>query len=404
MKLGLLFGEDIDATTIDLPEVLSFQHKLIQEYLAAVYIADTLKVKASAEVIEGALTTWEEIKNHREVIQFTCGILTKDGVLSHLINHVAMILNKYIEIGMNEGQGLSMGKELSLLSSFQREGAISSINPFITKYPACGKPLAEVLAQTKLVVITDIDENDTLQLNTSSANIILLINRTTSEFDRLCQALHSIKANGLALSMFRTNEIDLKHLFQMKHLFILDAKYHELNDLAVAINRWGPHPPVTYCELRKLFSSSPMPPSLLTALSRCTHLQHLDLSHRDLHDKLSTLMASPPPGLRKVILWLCNLHAGDIDHVAQAMREDKLTQLQHLDIWGNPIGEEALGSLLEVISIRPHALQLLILHDTGIDEAGRKSPLSEQFVNEWKNKLTNIYVEWYMDQSSNQTA
>ncbi len=87
LTLGLLFGEDMDATSADLPEVLSFQHKLIQEMVAAYYIAD--QVKRDPLFLKTAFPTWGEVEKHREVVKFTCGLLAQNA--APVINYVGKI-------------------------------------------------------------------------------------------------------------------------------------------------------------------------------------------------------------------------------------------------------------------------------------------------------------------------
>ncbi len=73
MKLGLLFGQDIDATNEDLPEALTFQHKLIQEYFAAIFLSK--KIEDDPSHMNIAFQTWEQTRKHREVLKFTCDML-----------------------------------------------------------------------------------------------------------------------------------------------------------------------------------------------------------------------------------------------------------------------------------------------------------------------------------------
>ncbi len=413
LKLGLLFGEDVDATTTDLPEVLSFQHKLIQEYLAAIFITENIKVDMRGAFLEEIFPTWAMIENHREVVQFACGMLAETDA-SPITNHVAKVLSQHIHKDINNGGNIIVHSlELSLFDACLKEGGVPLVTPYLTWYPACGCPLAEVLENTKLAVITDIDKNDPLKVNASHAQIIVDLRQThfrcpegteSELFDRLWQALHSIPENVIAWQcseILGTNTTKVKHFSGIKHmsLTIPDADVPELEDLALSIDSWGPQPPLIHCYLgpeNVMFATPrPIPMSLMTALSSCTHLKHLTLSYIDLHDKLSILMASPPSGMRELGLCMCSLHAGDIAEMTEAFREDRLTQLELLGIPYNPVGEAALGSLLQVISTRPHALKHLTLWCTGVDEAGsRQTKLSEQFVNEWKNKLPNIDVPW----------
>ncbi len=416
LKLGLLFGEDIDATTEDLPAVLSFQHKLIQEYLAAVYIAENTKPDTAETFLPGTFPTWEKIETHREVVQFACGILADtDANPDCITNHTAKVLAQHIHNELNAGKELPDSKPLSILRSCQKESGISAFNPYLSEYPACGHPLAEVLANTELVYISDIDKNDLLQLKPSSAQIIVQLVEVDSEkYERLWQCLYSMPSNLIALDLFSvrsTNVTILQHFPDLKYLHIQDCGCGEVEseNLAESMNSWGPQPQLIYCDLWEV----PIPRSVLSALCTCTNLLNLMLVHCDLSEKLSVLTASPPPVVRKLALLDCSLHAGDADHMTQAIREGRLSNLQNLDITQNPVGEVALGSLLEALYTRAHKRLELGLEDTGVDEHEGNSEgsddeesdvdedaeyteLSEQFVTEWKAKLTdtNWVVHW----------
>ena len=411
LQLGLLFGEDIQATTEDLPAVLSFQHKLLQEYLAAVYIAENLKLDTTSTFLTEAVQTWEKIETHREVLQFACGILVKTNASSDCItNHVAKVLAQHVNDEVNNGKVLP---ELAVLISCQKEGQVSALNPYLSRYPTCGCPLAEVLASTELAYITDTDSNDTLQLSSSTAQIILDFDEEVrysetdsdsevdiEEFDRLWHALQSVQADVIALHLDQVksaNVTKLSHLSGLQYLHIeyCDCSEAAGEELAQSINSWGPQPQLTFCELRWM----PIPRSLMTALSKCTLLKHLDIWQFDLSDKLSILMASPPPALRDLVLYQCSLQAVDINHMTQAIREGRLPHLQGINISDNPIGEDAVGSLLETfISSKPQKQLELGLASTGVDEGGKLTELSRQLKTEWKTKLagTNITVRYSM--------
>ncbi len=218
--MGLLFGEDVEATTEELPEVLSFQHKLLQEYLAAVYIAENARLDPTSAFLTDTFPTWENIygpgyDKHKEVIQFACGILA-DTDASPITNHLGKLLGKLIctELVMEATHFVvldlvSHAKEwLSLLNFFQK-----SINSSLCQYPSCGHPLAEVLAKTELVYITGIAENDTLDLNPSSSQILMRLEEVYSErFDRLWHSLHSIHANLMVLHLFEVRGANVGNL------------------------------------------------------------------------------------------------------------------------------------------------------------------------------------------------
>ncbi len=395
LKLGLLFGEDTNATTEELPSVLSFQHKLLQEYLAAVYIVEYFKLETAETFLTEAFPTWEAIETHREVVQFCCGILAEIDA-SPIANHVAKVQAQNINYGLNDGKRLHI--DFSILKACQNEGSFSLLNPYLSEYPAHGLPLARVIANTELAYITYIDKNDTLDLTPSTAQIIVKLGWVPSEFYKLWHALYSVHANVIALHLEdvrRKNVTKLHHFPQLKYLelFGCDCSEEAMEDLAESINSWGPQPQLTYCKLDEV----PISRSLMTALCKCTHLKHLDLTRCNLDGKLSVCMADPPHALRELILRECSLHGTDIDNITQSIRDGHLTSLQELDINKNPVGEVAVGHLLEaLISIRPHTQLTLALGLTVVDENKKLTYLSKQFRTEWKTKPkhTNINVIW----------
>ncbi len=376
LKLGLLFGEDTNATTEELPAVLSFQHKLLQEYLAALYIVQKAKLDTAETFLSESFPTLASIENHKEVVKFTCGIL--GGIhASPIINHIAKLLVHNVHDKLNEG---GAWPDLSILESCQKEGGLSA---------------AEVLSNSSLAYITDINSDDTLQLNPSTCDIILDLKEVDSErFDRLWQALKSVNANVIALHLetVRSTSVTKLHYFpQLKYLHIesCDCSEETEEDLAESINSWV-QPQLTYCRLCFV----PMTISLMRALCKCTHLMDLSIILHNLHGKLDAFMVHPPHALRKLGFFGCSLHGADVDHITGAVRAGHLTSLEELDIQQNPIGEVAVGHLLEaLICIRPHTHLRLWLDDTGVDKNGMATCLSKQFKTEWKTKLANTKLD-----------
>ena len=79
--------------------------------------------------------------------------------------------------------------------------------------------------------------------------------------------------------------------------------------------------------------------------------------------------------------------------VTKAIRAGRLTHLQEVNIRINPVGEVAVGHLLqELINTRANTKLTLGLWNSGADEGGERTYLSEQFVAEWKAKLTD--TDW----------
>ncbi len=401
LKIGLLFGEDINATTEDLPAVLSFQHKLIQEYLAAVYIVENMKLESAATFLNGAFPSWKEIETHREVIQFACGILA-DTNASPIGDHVAKVLAQHVHNECNIGKDLPY---LTILQSCQKEGGLSALNPYMSEYPACGCPLAEVLTKTEVVYVTGIDRHDTLQLNPSPCSIILrfwpeesgnFTAMNSESFDRLWHALHSVAENVVALQLYAVSSENVTKLHKFPKLKTLTIKHCSkaaVEELTESINCWGLQPKLTRCHLENMS----IPGSLISTLCKCMHVMHIDLSFCNMRDKVSILMVSPPLAMRELLLDDCSLDCSDLNHITQTIKEGRLKNLQMLGIENNPVGEIALGCLLEAtISTKPQTGFTLKLGRSAVNKDGKSTDLSEQFTTEWKTRLkgTNINVDY----------
>ncbi len=235
----------------------------------------------------------------------------------------------------------------------------------MSMYPACCRHLTEALEKSEMVCITDIDENGPLQLRPCPAQVILQFGsrkvkssnaQGNEKFDKLFEALHSIHAKVIAVQVDHNfpgvNAINLEHLL--------------------------PLPEMISCDLWEMSIST----TAMTTFPKCANLLNLRFHHCDLHGKLSTLMASPPPALKKLELTECNIQGADVDHVTQAVKGDRLTHLKLLGLSYNPIGELALSSLVSaLISSRFHKKIVLIIGLCGVDkEDGTHTLLHEGFV------------------------
>ncbi len=361
LKLGLLFGEDIGATTEDFLSVLSFQHKLIQEYLAAIYIAENSKWDTAATFLKETFPTWEEINNHQDVLQFACGILGGNDA-EPLMAYIAMFFEKHIYKQLF-GEGSIIPSPFSTepnritLASCQKESG--TLCMYLSVYPDFRHPLGEVLDNCALVYIDDVEEKDAIQLNLDSpAQVIVNLQNNvfslvpgsvfyevgpsdeekqrlwevSEKFDRLWQALHSIHANLTALVLYRVasaNVTKISHFPNLRHLSITDCDRRSEEageDLAESINSWGLNSQLVSCVLNKV----PIPRSLMVALSKCTKLERLSLACCDLSGKLSEFMASPPPSMKDLDVTFCSLNAGDVDHITKAIENTGLTTCRGL--------------------------------------------------------------------------
>ncbi len=442
--MGLLFGSDTDDSTEDLPEVLSFQHKLIQEMLAAYYVAD--QVQKDASILETAFPTWNAIKQHEDVVRFTCGLLASTETSAKpVVDHVSKVL---VELTMNERKSAekfsimytvwgfaSHPQAFEILSSFQEEGSvyISDVNPYLAFYPACRHPLAELLAKTRLVYINGFNCKDAISVGHTDAYVILDVSyfmMRHEDYHRLWKVLQSTTTKLLAID--------------------IDWSEHDNDDppgedFAEQLTRHVQSHHIASPEnqlMRCYLSGIPIPTSLLSCLGECNHLRYLDFRHCHLKSIVNVLVASPPPSLRVLILAATDLCADDIHQIAEGVRQKKLLHLKKLDISQNIVGEPALACLLEALQASriqgEHELLQLALgasvnaevSDSSSDESEQQTPEppaaaysagifddqdwahwdnlndvrksrdpSDKFIRKWSQKLreSNIKVAWHMN-------
>ncbi len=414
LKLGLLFGEDLNATTDDLPEVLSFQHKLIQEMLAAYYIADQAAKKRQGRPKKGnttkipfldtAFPTWECAQKHQEVIRFSCGLLSKTATgAKPLIDHVASLLACHIRAQLNEGSEEALSDSLRLHDSFQKEGCLSEVNEYLCEYPACGRPLGEVLTKIKLAVIRglDIDNDDVVNVNQWSADIILHLHckRITEDSKKLWNGLESSRGNLLGWT-----------------LDDCEIGKNKFEDMIKSIDKMSSDPQLRYAYFDIL---EHIPSSLPAFLQKCRHLRYLYMGGLDPSSQISVFLRDMPKSLRVLCLPRSRLGPEDVDLITDSVRNNKLPQLRELDIEDNPVGKGAVRSLLEAF----HSLAMnkgkyagpdderdtsnkieIYLHHTDIREEFDEEEeyyddtkdLPDDFIEEWEEKLagTNIKIDW----------
>ena len=141
--------------------------------------------------------------------------------------------------------------------------------------------------------------------------------------------------------------------------------------MADSINSWQSDPQLTYCNLQNVPASR----SLVIALCKCTRLLSLGLD------------------------W-CNLQGTDVDHITQTIKLGRLPNLRALSIGENPVGENAVCSLLEaLIYVKHHQEFSLWIQKTCVNERKNYVDLPENFQTEWKAKLsdTDIDVRWHRE-------
>ncbi len=432
MKLGLLFGEDIEASTDESPEVLSFHHKLLQEYMAAVYITEKLKTDES--FLMEAFPTWEEVEQHKEVINFACGVLS-EGDATPVTNHVAKIIAQRTYKELDSGLQPSLYRPYedtarSLLATFTREGCDDSNNPAFCEYSVNNKQsLCEVLKTVNLVYflqeqkcpsfgeseIDQIFKNDMLLSNTKIIMLMDFFSINDEDFKTLGKYL---KTNIVALRAADVITTKLENFTRLKYLDIIAAyesdRINLLEGLEQSINSWGSEPQLRCLNLTGITLSA----SCLRAICKCHQLQNLNLYKCDFLDGIASLMASPPLSLRifdlghcsldaediavivraskeleklqELVLNFCSLQAEALAHFTEAFNQQDLGQIQKLDLSDNPFGEPAVDSLLcALLTNRCNKALNLNLANVG---GPNREEVSLQFASEWKTKMEGTKI------------
>ncbi len=360
----MLFGEDVDATSEELPEALSFQHRLLQEMVAAYYIADQVKVNPT--FLEAAFPSCREIESHKEVLRFSCGLLagTNTGA-EPIIDYMAKILAKLTRQQVHEGdedncinlnRTLIAKEDLAIYQSLQKEGCVSNVNKYFCNYPTCGRPLAEVLATTELALISGVDENDVLDVKSSSAEVIMykpgkrrepVIKITGKEdYGKLWKSLREAKAN-IVTSILCASDIG----------------QNKLNELIMSMcsDSHGSDMDLKYCHL-VTEPDVKIPSSFLKTVCTWKHLSRLELNRCDLSTRVNMLLDSPPPALRVLRLTRSRLLQEDVIFIGDCVRQYKLKNLEVLDIRENPITDSTAQMMNHDIDTALPGSQLAVEH------------------------------------------
>ncbi len=275
------------------------------------------------------------------MVQFTCGLLARTEIGARVItDHVAHTLGDGITALINDGMVKIFQVEPSnnwtpiinfgLWKLFQEEGCVQQVSPYLSEYPYCWNPLAEVLTNTQQALITGVDSKDSLKVESSTASVTLSLAETgKGEFCRLWKALQSAKANIVAL-----------------HLFECEIDKNTMDELGEYIADRGSEMPLKIFHLDMI----PIPNSLLASLGKCTRLVHIDMAWCDLSNRVHLLMNDPPPALKCLSLTNAHLLSDDVDQIADSVRQNKFGKLEQLDIQYNPICSMAEAELFDKLS------------------------------------------------------
>ncbi len=371
----------MDTETEDLPEILSFQHKLIQEYFAALFIAEQIKVDRS--FLATTFPSTREIISNSDLLRFICGHLASQDarpVTNHISNIGVDEIPRYYKLGYF--QSALVYRFVKILETCCEEGCVSTINPYLSIYPSCGHILSDTITNSQLVIINGVNENDPLKLETSSVPVVVNImfpeerhEEMKKEVSRLMRALASAKINLQVVSCNIMHD-DVCKLHSFSQLRCIDFSWpflfipcdqKHIGDLTDSINSWGPEP-----QLRSLTCGLPILADrrqaislyipLIQALSKCSHLEMLFLDEGNLSDCIPALMGAPPPQLKHMCLRGPTLHDNVIESIAKAVRNHKLQQLEGLLIVHSPITEAALTTMVKAfVDVRPDKKLYLVV-------------------------------------------
>ncbi len=382
LKLGLLFGQEDNVVAGHLPEALSFQHKLIQDYFAALFLAK--KAQEDESFLTSAFKNVYDMFIDNEVLKFTCGRLDPQDAYS-VTNCIAKIVADQALEDLNMG-GSIRKHFIKRLQSYHDQSSHLAISPHLCIYPSCGCPLSYALKFSKLVIIDGLNEKDPLTLEAPTASIIISLPNEKSlkdggkEVSRLMKALSSAHANLIGIEgVFCEEGFKLHNFSQLQSICNI---YHwprfgalqekNVRDVTDSIRAWGQEPRlrILTCELPFFldkFQAISVYIPFIKALSKCIHLRILNLFGGNPNECIPALMGVPPPDLRQLSLeGRVTVHRFDsvLDSITKAVRQNKLQKLEVIEISAGYTSDAAMVSLVKAfIDVRPDKQLHIVVDD-----------------------------------------
>ncbi len=396
-KLGLLITDQHMAIIDPETPVYAFQHKLIQELVAAIYICEQVSngdIRSDKSYFYLIFESWAMVLKFQTVVRFVCYLLRASdagaSVLSTLRLHFVSLLHYYIDGGegmrvTQENQLLSDSKDsteltLKLLQRFEKEASLEAFNNIINVYPDCGKSLGDCLGTSEYVLITKLPDHESeLQFEPAfiKAKVIISLRfpyekakisstkDVTTLYDLLSKLEGSVLAVRLEGDVWRKSPEVLPASLQQLSLTCslghirnedtwadLGIAIHQLNHLthlslgwnfmrqhgayiAHALEATSEESNLKYLDLGMNFFPEEVSPDIMSAIRGHRKLEHLLLFHNTLSGCVEKFMEDPPPELRELNMQCCYLLEGDLQSISNAIEEGKLKNLQILNIIGN---------------------------------------------------------------------
>ncbi len=448
--MGLLFAEEVQYSIDESTDILTFQHRLLQEFTAAFYICQNV-MKEGQSFLDILTLDWNCIEKQKEVITFACGLLKNLDKSSFMVDHVCRCVTEYVDQRLASGEKLEFcqfakeqGHEMmpvNLVSRLQEEAGLPKLNNYFSMYMSQerDRPLTEVLVHSELILInwhqrryayfSDTPEIDTVP---DKINGKVILNVSNNQSDSISNALIMKLGDNVQAILFRNAYLgytpvlpnSLRHLHlvecainheeickhlgmalkQMHHLTYLELYGNRMEKfgvyLAEALDHTASQSKLRYLSLRHICLPVEVSSVLLSAVTRHSHLQELLLDRNQMYGCMDKLMQSPPPSLR--VLSLVNavekFPVGEENEAVLAMSsaisDGKLPNIERLNLNLNVLRQSAIKPLLE--SVQGLQFPENPLKEPRLVLGMGSGPESQEFIDSWKAKLfPNVTIQGY---------
>ncbi len=420
LYFGLLFAEELQYSIDESTEILTFQHRLLQEFTAAYYICQQVihEPDEGSAFLKRVIPDWDCItKQGIEVILFICNLLKKSEKSAVMVDHVGNCIAEHLNQKLESGESLikscsptaisDESKHVRLIGILQEEVGLPKLNKNFSIYPECGHLLKDVLAESQMALFNGVitDQNAALvDLGPFPDNVnakVIITNVTVKFCNQLMKMVESHRdciqaillnrlsvnfSPGLQLSSLPCSlrHLELVQCFinekwsceqlgialkDMVHLTRLNLRHNDMRQhgvhIAKALEAMASKSKIQHLNLSLNYFPIDMSSVLLSTLTKHTQLRELDLSVNTLEGCVPSLMQSPPPSLSMLDLNTCELNADDIRSISFALQQGKLLQIESLNVKGNGLSESdaAVQPLLQVPRMKLHIKQLSNVSD-----------------------------------------